>query len=416
MTTTRCVPSATARFRADVLAGLSRPQKRLPAKYFYDAAGSRLFDRICELPEYYPTRTELGILGRHADAMAGWCGSGCLLVELGAGSLRKVRHLLDRLESPAGYVPVDVSGDHLAAAARALADGYPGLPVRPVVADFTAPFDLPLPPARRRVVYFPGSTLGNFEPAEADALLRRVARLVGPGGGLILGVDLRKPAAVLEPAYNDAAGVTAAFNRNLLVRINRELGGDFDPAAFAHRAFYNAGRSRVEMHLVSGRRQRVRVGRAAFDFRPGETIHTENSHKYDRNELAGRAAGCGLRLAETWADERGYFAVLGLTAQPPQREGWTMKAEWNGAVLAESDDTVVVEGNHYFPPDALRAEHFRPSSTRTVCGWKGTARYYTVVVGGRENPDAAWYYPEPTAAARLIAGRVAFWKGVTVTA
>jgi L-histidine N-alpha-methyltransferase len=314
MTTTRRSPSAADPFRADVLAGLSRPQKRLPAKYFYDAAGSRLFDRICELPEYYPTRTELGILERYAGAMADWCGPDCLLVELGAGSLTKVRFLLDHLERPAGYVPVDVSGEHLQAAAAELAADYPALPVRPVVADFTAALDLPPLPARRRVVYFPGSTIGNFEPAEADALLRRVARLVGPGGGLILGIDLRKPTEVLEPAYNDAAGVTAAFNRNLLARINRELGGDFDPAAFAHHAFYNAERSRIEMHLVSERRQRVRVGPAAFDFQPGESIHTENSHKYDVRELAERAAACGLHLTESWTDERSYFAVLGLTA------------------------------------------------------------------------------------------------------
>lgn len=314
MSTTRRAPSPPVDFRADVLAGLSRPRKRLPAKYFYDAAGSRLFDRICELPEYYPTRTELGILKRYAPEMAGWCGPGCLLIELGAGSLTKVRFLLDHLEKPAGYVPVDVSAEHLRAAAKALAADYPSLPVRPVVADFTAAFPLPAIPARRRVVYFPGSTIGNFDPAEADTLLRRVAGLVGPGGGLVLGVDLRKPVEVLEPAYNDAAGVTAAFNRNLLARINRELGGDFDLDAFRHHAFYNAERSRVEMHLVSERRQRVRVGPAAFDFRPGETIHTENSHKYDVRELAERAATCGLRLDATWTDELSYFAVLGLTA------------------------------------------------------------------------------------------------------
>lgn len=320
MTTTRRAPPVTDRFRADVLAGLARPQKRLPAKYFYDAAGSRLFDRICELPEYYPTRTELGILGRHSPAMAGWCGPDCLLIELGAGSLTKVRFLLDHLERPAGFVPVDVSGEHLQAAARALAADYPALAVRPVVADFTAPFAVPPLSARRRVAYFPGSTLGNFDPAEADALLRRVARLVGPGGGLVLGIDLRKPAGVLEPAYNDAAGVTAAFNRNLLARVNRELGGDFDLPAFRHHAFYNPERSRVEMHLVSEWRQRVRVGPAAFDFRPGETIHTENSHKYDLRELADRAAGCGWGLTATWTDERSYFAVLGLTARhlPPE--------------------------------------------------------------------------------------------------
>jgi len=299
---------------ADVLAGLSRPQKRLPSKYFYDAAGSRLFDRITGLDEYYPTRTELAIVRAHAGAMAARCGPRCLLVELGAGSLVKVRLLLDRLDRPVGYVPVDVSGEHLRAAAGELAADYPALGVYPVVADFTRPFVAPAVSAARRVAYFPGSTIGNFDPPEADALLRGVARLVGPGGGLLLGVDLRKDAAVLEPAYNDARGVTAAFNRNLLVRINRELGADFDPLAFRHRAYFDRGRSRVEMHLVSAAAQRVRVGDATFAFRAGESIHTENSYKYDLADLARRAAGCGLRADETWTDHRGYFAVLYLTA------------------------------------------------------------------------------------------------------
>jgi dimethylhistidine N-methyltransferase len=315
MTNTRRLARPDRRFRADVLAGLAaRPQKHLPARYFYDAAGSRLFDRITELDEYYPTRTELGILRDHAADMAARCGPRCLLVELGAGSLTKVRLLLDRLDRPAGYLPVDVSGDHLRTAAVALADDYPDLEVAPLVADFTQPFRLPPVAAARRVVYFPGSTIGNFDPPEADDLLRRVAQLVGPGGGLLLGVDLRKDVAVLERAYNDAAGVTAAFNRNLLARINRELGGDFDVDAFRHLAFYDRSHSRIEMHLVSVRAQRVRVGPAAFDFRAGETIHTENSYKYDVGELADRAAGCGLRLDEAWTDEQNYFAVLYLTA------------------------------------------------------------------------------------------------------
>jgi L-histidine N-alpha-methyltransferase len=314
MTITLSVPSATNGFRSEVLAGLLRHQKELPAKFFYDAAGSLLFDRICELPEYYPTRTELSIMRQYAETMAALCGANCLLVELGAGSLKKVRLLLDHLERPAGYVPVDVSGDHLKAATRALSREYPDLDVRPVVADFTAPFELPPIAARRRMVYFPGSTIGNFEPAQADALLRQAARLVGPGGGLLLGVDLIKPISVMEQAYNDSAGVTAAFNRNLLVRINRELGADFDPSAFRHQAFFNAERSRIEMHLVSNRQQRVRVGSTVIDFRPGESIHTENSHKYDVKELAARAAACGLRLDSQWTDDHNYFAVLDLTA------------------------------------------------------------------------------------------------------
>jgi dimethylhistidine N-methyltransferase len=315
MTNTRLAACPDRCFRADVLAGLSRPRKRLPAKYFYDAAGSRLFDRITELPEYYPTRTEISILRARAAAMAARCGPRCLLVEFGAGSVTKVRLLLDRLDRPAGYVPVDVSGEHLRAAAAALADDYPALEVMPVVADFTTPFTLPDVPASRRVVYFPGSTIGNFDPPQADALLRHVARLVGTAGGLLLGVDMQKDAAVLERAYNDPAGVTAAFNRNLLVRANRELGADFDITAFRHVAFYNRARSRIEMHLVSVAEQRVRIGPVTFDFRAGETIHTENSYKYDVPELTARAARCGLRLDETWTDAQNYFAVLYLTAK-----------------------------------------------------------------------------------------------------
>ncbi len=304
----------TDHFQADVLDGLSRSRKRLPAKYFYDTAGSQLFDAITELPEYYPTRTELCILRARAGEMARQCGPQCLLIELGAGSLSKVRLLLDQLDRPAGYVPIDVSGDHLCAAAAALADDYPALEVVPVVADFSRDFALPSLPAARRVVYFPGSTIGNFDSLEADALLRRMARIVGPGGGLLLGVDLRKNVTVLERAYNDRAGVTAAFNRNLLVRINREFDADFDPAAFRHVAFYNRERSRIEMHLLSLAEQRVQIGEAVFEFRAGESIHTENSYKYDVAEFAGKAAECGLRLDATWTDARNYFAVLYLTA------------------------------------------------------------------------------------------------------
>jgi dimethylhistidine N-methyltransferase len=314
MTNTGLAACPHHRFRADVLAGLSHPRKRLPPKYFYDAAGSRLFDRITELPEYYPTRTEIGILRAHAAAMAARCGPRCLLVEFGAGSVTKVRLLLDRFDRPAGYVPMDVSGEHLRSAAAELASDYPALEVMPVVADFTTAFTLPDLPASRQVVFFPGSTIGNFDPPRADALLRRVARLVGHGGGLLLGVDLRKEVAVLERAYNDAAGVTAAFNRNLLVRVNRELGADFDPTAFRHVAFYNRARSRIEMHLVSVAEQRVRIGPRSFDFRAGESIHTENSYKYDIPELAARAARCGLRLDEAWTDAHNYFAALYLTA------------------------------------------------------------------------------------------------------
>jgi len=314
MTNTDLASCPTECFQSDVLAGLSQPQKRVPSKYFYDAAGSQLFDAITRLPEYYPTRTELGILRANAVAMAERCGPHCLLIELGAGSLNKVRWLLDRLDHPAAYVPVDVSEDYLVEAAAALVDDYPALNVIPLAADFTRRFQLPQLPAARRVVFFPGSTIGNFDPRQADLLLRRIARLVGLGGGCLLGIDLQKDTSVLEQAYNDSAGVTAAFNRNLLVRINRELGADFDPAAFRHCAFYNRKLSRIEMHLVSEIAQRVHLGRYVFDFRAGESIHTENSYKYDIGEFAGRAAACGIRFDNSWTDPRENFAVLWLTA------------------------------------------------------------------------------------------------------
>jgi len=300
-------------FLADVFAGLAAPRKHLKAKYFYDDAGSRLFDRITELDEYYLTRIERCIMRSHAGAMAARCGPHSLLIEFGAGSLLKVRLLLDQLPQPAGYVPVDVSGRHLRDAAAELSREYPRLTVLPVCADFTRDFPLPLVPEARRTVYFPGSTLGNFEPTDADALLRRIAGLVGPGGGLLLGLDLRKDPAILEAAYNDRAGVTAAFNGNLLVRINRELAGEFERDAFSHRAFYNRERSRVEMHLVSRRNQCVRVGDHSFEFRKDETIHTENSYKYDLDEFRSRAGLCGWRLDEAWMDEKRYFAVLHLS-------------------------------------------------------------------------------------------------------
>jgi dimethylhistidine N-methyltransferase len=314
MTVATAATRTDAEFLRDVLAGLSRSQKRLPAKYFYDAAGSKLFDRITELDEYYLTRTELGILRKHAGAMAARCDAKCLFIELGAGSLVKVRLLLEELEEPVGYVPVDVSGEHLASAAEELAASYPHLEIAPVIADFTRPFTLPVIPANRRVAFFPGSTIGNFEPADSQCLLKRTARLVGPGGGLLLGIDLRKDAKVLEPAYNDARGVTAAFNRNLLVRINRELGANFNLAAFRHEAIFNRDASRIEMHLVSTAAQQVRIAGRSFSFRPGESICTEYSYKYDLAEFRDRAAACGWCTDEVWTDDRRYFAVLFLTA------------------------------------------------------------------------------------------------------
>src|SRR5260221_3546003 len=251
-------------FVRDVIDGLSRPWKRLPPKYFYDAVGSHLFDRITELDEYYLTRCELDILDRHAADIAARCGPHTLLIEPGAGNLTKVRRLLNHLPEPIGYVPIDVSSDHLRNAVGRLARDFPRLRIVPIVGDFSESLELPKIPAAHQVIYFPGSTIGNFEPNKVDDLLDHFAQLVGPGGRLILGVDLRKSPSILEPAYNDASGVTAAFNRNLLERINRELSGDFDVAAFRHLAYYNIDRSRIEMHLVRATQQDEHIAGRRF--------------------------------------------------------------------------------------------------------------------------------------------------------
>ncbi|HYE48759.1 MAG TPA: L-histidine N(alpha)-methyltransferase [Azospirillaceae bacterium] len=302
---------AVADFRAAVLEGLSRPRRALPCKFFYDAEGSRLFDLICGLPEYYPTRTEIGILDRHGADMAALIGPGCQLVELGSGSSVKVRLLLDRLERPAGYVAVDISRDHLLAAADALARDYPALEVMALCADYTAGLAVPPPSGGapfRRVGFFPGSTIGNLDRADALAFLRGLKPAL-EGGGLLVGVDLRKDRAVLDAAYDDAAGVTAAFNLNILTRINRELGGGFDLSAFAHRALWNEGEGRVEMHLVSRRDQIVAVAGRRFAFARGETIHTENSYKYGVGEFQELARRAGFEPTGCWTDRDGLFSV-----------------------------------------------------------------------------------------------------------
>lgn len=294
-----------------VVAGLQVRNKRLPSKYFYDRRGSELFERICEQPEYYLTRTELEIMRRHGREMAACIGPRCHLIELGSGSTDKIRELLERLETPAAYVPVDISGAYLSRQAARLGADLPNLHVLPLVADFTADFTVPLPPApvQRRVVFFPGSTIGNLDDRECLTLLGRIAHIVGPGGGFLVGIDLRKERRILEPAYNDRAGVTREFNLNLLHRIRRELHADVDPAGFAHRAFYNECASRIEMHLVSRTTQTIHVGSERFHFKPGETIHTENSHKFDLREFAALAALEGFATVATWIDDQHWFAV-----------------------------------------------------------------------------------------------------------
>lgn len=304
-------------FLNDVLEGLSQDQKTLPCKYLYDAQGSRLFDAICVLDEYYPTRTELAIMEAHIDAIAASLGPDCLLIEYGSGSSIKTRLLLDRVPHLAGYVPIDIACAHLHLTARSLRAAYPELSVHPVCADYTKPFSVPKcpNPVSHRVVYFPGSTIGNFEPGEAIAFLRRIGRVVGTGGDLLIGVDLIKPIAVLEAAYDDKDGVTAEFNLNLLRRINRELYGAFDIAAFKHRAVFNMERSRVEMHLVSLREQSACIGRTRIHFSAGEPIHTESSYKYTTNGFAALAGKAGFDVAHVWTDPQRLFSVQRLVCR-----------------------------------------------------------------------------------------------------
>ncbi len=304
-------PAAAGSFLADVLHGLRRRHKELPCKYFYDEAGSALFERITELDEYYPTRTELAIMRRHAAAMARLLGPRCLLIEYGSGTSQKTRLLLDHLKAPAGYVPIDISAETLRASARALAAAYADLPVRPLAVDFTRPVSLPVAEELpgRRIVYFPGSTIGNFTPPAAVRLLRQTARLCAPGGALLIGADLTKEPAVLHAAYNDRLGVTAAFNRNILVRINRELGADFPVEHFWHHAYYNPRKGRVEMHLVSRCDECVHVAGEEVRIAEGESIHTENSYKYTPGGLRRMAAESGFDVRAEWTDERRWFSV-----------------------------------------------------------------------------------------------------------
>jgi dimethylhistidine N-methyltransferase len=298
-------------FAADVLAGLTAKPKSLPPKYFYDAAGSALFERITQLPEYYPTRCELALLRDNAPAIASLFPQNCALIEFGSGSSKKARILLGAAATIEAYIPVDLSGDFLQQDATLLRRDFPRLAVHPVIADFTK--SLAIPPALAalpRVGFFPGSTIGNFERHEAAAFLRHAGERLGPGAVLVIGVDLVKDPAILCPAYNDAEGVTAKFNLNLLARINRELGADFDLGTFEHHACYNREHSRIEMHLASTRRQKVRVNGKAVTFRAGETIHTENSYKYTLEAFEALAHGAGWSPLKVWSD--GLFGVLAL--------------------------------------------------------------------------------------------------------
>ncbi|HEY8571289.1 ergothioneine biosynthesis protein EgtB [Phenylobacterium sp.] len=301
----------TASFAEDVAQGLARPQKAIPPKYFYDAEGSRLFEAICELPEYYPTRTEIGLLRGAAHEIASHIPAGAALVEFGSGASVKTRILLDAAPQVAVYAPLDISVEALDQAAGAIGRDYPKLAVAPLAEDFTTALELPAAAAGRPVVgFFPGSTIGNFTPHEAGEFLRSARRLLGEGAAFLVGIDLVKSREVLVAAYDDALGVTAAFNKNLLVRINRELGGDFDLDAFAHRALWNARDSRMEMHLVSLVRQTVTVAGEAYAFEPGESLHTENSYKFTLEGFGRLAEEAGWKQEREWTSSTPAFAVV----------------------------------------------------------------------------------------------------------
>jgi dimethylhistidine N-methyltransferase len=298
-------------FLAEVLVGLRKPHKELSPKYFYDETGSHLFERICELKEYYIPRIEASIMQAHIKEMAELIGPQVLVIEHGCGNCEKVRFLIRHLHDPVAFIPIDISQEQLLRVAKELASIYPQLQVLPVCADYTSNFELPIPrqSSKRTVVYFPGSTISNFDPIAAKHFLERVANLCGSDGALLIGVDLKKDPAVLHDAYNDSEGLTAAFNLNLLERINRELDCDFRLDAFQHYAFYNPRESRVEMHLISQRDQVVHINRETISFAEGESIWTESSYKYNLDEFKQMAAAAGFRLERVWVDERQWFSV-----------------------------------------------------------------------------------------------------------
>lgn len=317
-------------FLREVIEGLSESQPQLPSKYFYDDAGSALFERICDLPEYYPTRTEIEIMREHAVEMVEWIGEDVCVVELGSGSSTKTPLLLSQFDPLLTYVPVDISADFLHASAQSIADQFPQFDVQPVAADFTQPFELPDAAKHhdRVCVYFPGSTIGNFTAEQATRLLTTMSQMCRSvlgestsasmqNGGLLIGIDLHKSTAVLEAAYDDSAGVTAEFNKNLLSRINRELDADFDVGGFEHRAIYDEQERRIEMRLVSRSDQEVHIGENIFRFQSGQHIRTEYSHKYTESDFGEMARMSGWTLQHVWRDRQSRFAVVYCTLSDP---------------------------------------------------------------------------------------------------
>ena len=306
------LPPAGSDFLADLIAGLSSNPRTLPCKYFYDERGAALFQKICELPEYYITRTEIDILDRNRAEIASHLGANIELIGLGTGAGTKTRILIETLESPTVYIPVDISEKQLHESTALFQRIFPDLEILPVCADYLQPVVLPSSnrKAARNIVYFPGSTIGNFEPTEAEEFLRRVANVCRQNGGLLIGADLKKDPHVLEAAYNDSTGVTAQFNLNLLDRINRELGADFDLDQWRHRAIYNSDAGRIEMHLISEIDQFVHVDERKFHFRRGEKIITEFSYKYAPEEFAAVAGKAGFEFVRMWTDDARLFGVF----------------------------------------------------------------------------------------------------------
>jgi len=314
---TSSVVAAVAKenFRGEVLAGLSKSPRQLSCKFFYDEQGAELFQQICDLPEYYITRTEIEILRLHGADMAMALGPQIELIGLGTGAGTKTRILLEELRDPLVYVPIDISKEQLEKSSARFREMFPSLQILPVCADYLEPFELPLPRqlSSRSVVYFPGSTIGNFEPDAAGEFLTRLAELTGDGGGLLIGVDLQKDRPVLERAYNDSCGVTAEFNKNLLARVNRELGADFDLRRWQHHAIYNSAEGRIELYLISEIAQVVRIAGREFDFRAGEEILTEYSYKHTIPGFIGLARQAGFHFEQVWTDDARWFGVFYFT-------------------------------------------------------------------------------------------------------
>ena len=295
---------------SEVIEGLSLTPKRLPCKLFYDEKGSALFDKICELEEYYPTRTELKIMEENIEEMSALLGKGTLLIELGSGSSIKIRLLLDNIPGLAGYVPIDISAVHLIQSSNELKELYPHLDIFPLAADYTKDFELPEinKPFDHKAVYYPGSTIGNFTPVQAKNFLRRIAKICGTNGGIIIGVDLKKNSKILEAAYNDQKGVTAAFNLNILEHLNNELNSDFDLNNFKHMSFFNDEKSRIEMHLISEKNQDVHLNGSVIHFRKNESILTEYSYKYTIESFAELVSDC-FEVRKVWTDKKQLFSI-----------------------------------------------------------------------------------------------------------